>query len=68
MSTIQLTAQLKQLLDRGYSIEDIRNLVTAPHEVLEQALHEHHLQERSRRHARLLQGQANFAMQLGQRR
>ncbi|MBP0050072.1 hypothetical protein H9C73_15190 [Marinobacterium sp. AK62] len=67
MSVIHLTAQLRQLLDRGYSIEDVRNLVAVPHEVLEQAIREHRLQERSRRHDRLLQGQADFAMRLGSR-
>jgi len=67
MNAIHLTAQLKQLLNRGYSVDDVRNLVTAPHEVLEQAIHEHRLQEHSRRHDRLLQGQAEFAMRLGRR-
>ncbi|MBR9827193.1 MAG: hypothetical protein GYB41_00845 [Oceanospirillales bacterium] len=68
MSSIRLTAQLKQLLNRGYSIEDVRNLVAVPHEVLEQAIREHRLQERSRCHDRLLQGQAEFAMRLGRAR
>ncbi|SIQ86072.1 hypothetical protein [Marinobacterium stanieri] len=67
MSAIQLTAQLRQLLDRGYSIDDVRNLVAVPHEVLEQAIREHRLQEHNRRHDRLLQGQADFAMRLGSR-
>jgi len=67
MNAIQLTAQLKQLLNRGYSVDDLRNLVTAPHEVLEQAIREHHLQEQSRHQNRLLQGQADFAMRLKSR-
>jgi DNA-binding transcriptional MerR regulator len=67
MNTIHLTAQLTQLLDRGYSIDDVRNLVTVPHEVLEQAIQEHRLREHGRRHDRLLQGQAEFAMRLGRR-
>ncbi|MGB2131586.1 MAG: hypothetical protein ACPHXW_09140 [Marinobacterium sp.] len=67
MSAIQLTAQLRQLLNRGYSVEDVRNLVAVPHEVLEQAIREHRMQEHSRRHDRLLQGQADFAMRLGPR-
>ncbi|MBV0932356.1 hypothetical protein [Marinobacterium weihaiense] len=68
MSAIHLTAQLRQLLERGYSIEDVRNLVAAPHDILEQAIREHRLQERSRRHDRLIQGQADFAMRLGRPR
>ncbi len=68
MTATQLTAQLRQLLNRGYSIEDVRNLVPVPHEVLEQAIREHRLQEHSRRHDRLLQGQADFAMRLGRQR
>lgn len=66
MNAIQLTAQLKQLLKRGYSAEDLRNLVMAPHEVLEQAIREHRQQEQERHRNRLLQqGQADFAMRLG---
>ncbi|MBA4503377.1 hypothetical protein [Marinobacterium marinum] len=68
MSAIQLTAQLRQLLNRGYSVEDVRNLVPVPHEVLEQAIREHRLQEHSRHRDRLLQGQADFAMRLGRQR
>lgn len=67
MSATQLTAQLKQLLKHGYSVDDLRNLVTAPREVLEQAIHEHHLQEQARHQNRLLQGQAEFAMRLRSR-
>ena len=68
MSAIQLTAQLRQLLNRGYSVEDVRNRVPGPHEVREQAIREHRLQEHSRGHDRLLQGQADFAMRLGSQR
>lgn len=67
MSATHLTAQLKQLLNHGYSVDDVRNLVTAPHEILEQAIREHRMQERTRCHDRLLQGQAEFAMRLGRR-
>ncbi|MBQ0832858.1 hypothetical protein [Marinobacter sp.] len=32
-----ISVQLKQLLKRGYSINDAQNLLTAPREVIEQA-------------------------------
>lgn len=67
MSAHQLTAQLRQLLDRGYSIEDVRNLVAVPHEILEQAIREHRMHEHTRRHDRLLRDQADFAIRLGHR-
>lgn len=64
MSATQLTAQLTRLLQHGYSVADLRNLVTAPREVLEQAIHEHHQQEQARHRCQLLQRQAEFAMRL----
>ncbi len=60
-----LSGQLKQLLKSGYSIEDVRNLVIAPRAELEQAILEYQHQQRlERHHARMLRGQADFAMRL----
>lgn len=60
-----LSAQLKQLLKRGYSLDDIRNLVIAPRPVLERAIREFEHQSRAERHqSRMLQRQADYAMRL----
>ncbi|NVK41849.1 MAG: hypothetical protein HWE39_11455 [Oceanospirillaceae bacterium] len=66
MTHHDLNAQLKQLLKRGYSIDDVRNLIIAPRAELEQAILEYqHQQRRERQQARVLRGQADFAMGLG---
>lgn len=68
MTHHDLNAQLKQLLKRGYSIEDIRSLIIAPRAELEQAILEYqHQQRQERQQARVLRGQADFAMGLGRR-
>ncbi|GGO78428.1 hypothetical protein GCM10011348_10320 [Marinobacterium nitratireducens] len=66
MNHQDLNTQLKQLLKSGYSIDDIRNLVIAPRAELEQAILEYQHQQRlERQQARVLRGQADFAMGLG---
>ena len=68
MTHHDLNAQLKQLLKRGYSIEDIRSLIIAPRAELEQAILEYqHQESQERQQARVLRGQADFAMGLGRR-
>lgn len=65
MAHHDLSTQLKQLLKRGYSIEDIRNLVIAPRAELERAILDfEHQQRLERQQARNLRGQADFAMGL----
>ena len=66
MNHQDLKTKVKQLLKSGYSIEDIRNLVIAPRAELEQAIFEYqHEQRHERQQARILRGQADFAMGLG---
>lgn len=61
----KLSTQLKQLLKQGYSKDEIRNLVIAPRAQVEQALCELQTQyNREQQHARVLRGQADFAISL----
>lgn len=66
MTETTLTTQLKQLLKRGYSEMDVRNLALAPKNIVDQAIAEFHAEERI--HEKTIQiqhNQANFAMRLG---
>lgn len=65
MTHQDLSVQIKQLLKRGYSIDDVRKLVIAPHLELERAILEFQHQQKLEQHqARTLRGQADFAMGL----
>ncbi len=69
MTHHHLKSQLEQLLRDGYSIEDIRNLVTAPKSLMDQAIAAHNLDAKAQRKARNLQrSQAEYAMCLGSQR
>ncbi|WP_299180010.1 hypothetical protein [uncultured Neptuniibacter sp.] len=61
-----LKTQLKQLLKRGYSEHDVRNLAIAPKQVIDQAINEFHAEQRVHDHTLQIQhNQASFAMRLG---
>ncbi len=60
-----ISAQLKQLLKQGYSIEDIRNLVVAPRSILDTAITEFLNEQKSEANLILSQqSQASYAMGL----
>lgn len=60
-----ISAQLKQLLKQGYSIEDIRNLIVAPRNILDTAIQEF-LNEQKSESSLIMsqQNQASYAMGL----
>lgn len=66
MKEINLTTQLKQLLKRGYSEMEVRNLAIAPKHIVEQAITEfraeQHIHDKT---IQLQHNQASFAMRLG---
>ncbi|QEQ95568.1 hypothetical protein [Neptunomonas concharum] len=69
MENHHLSAQLKQLLKRGYSIEDVKNLVTAPRAIVDQAILEFQLEQQTARQLEASQqNQARYAMGLGSNR
>ncbi|WP_027858973.1 hypothetical protein [Marinobacterium jannaschii] len=69
MTHHHLKAQLEQLLRDGYSIEDIRSLVTAPKNLMDQAIAAHKSDRVAQKKARNLQrSQAEYAMCLGSQR
>ncbi len=66
MTENNLKAQLKQLLKRGYSEIDVRNLAIAPKNLVDQAIAEFHADQRMNDHTLQIQhNQASFAMRLG---
>ncbi|MGB0466259.1 MAG: hypothetical protein ACPGF7_01855 [Pontibacterium sp.] len=66
MEKIQVAAQFKQLLSRGYSVQDIRNLLTAPKTLVDQIIFEYQGEIRTARQNRRIQRtQAEYAMRLG---
>lgn len=66
MTETNLKVQLKQLLKRGYSELDVRNLAIAPKHMVDQAIAEFHADQRITDHTIQVQhNQANFAMRLG---
>ncbi|RVU29949.1 hypothetical protein [Neptunomonas marina] len=61
----QLSAQLKQLLKRGYSIDDAKQMITAPTTMLEQVVSEYLAEQAiAQRNMVSQQNQANYAMGL----
>lgn len=66
MTETNLKTQLKQLLKRGYSEIDVRNLAIAPKHLVEQAIAEFHADQRiADQTLRIQHNQASFAMRLG---
>ena len=69
MTHHHLKPQLEQLLRDGYSIEDIRNLITAPKSLMDQAIAAYNSDSKAQKKAQNLQrSQAEYAMCLGSRR
>lgn len=66
MDKMHLQAQLKQLLSRGYTINDVRHMLTAPKNLLEQVIaeyqQEHHFNQQN---MSIQRQQAEYAMHLG---
>lgn len=66
MTENNLKNQLKQLLKRGYSEIDVRNLAMAPAHIVDQAVTEYHsdlnFEEQT---SKVQHNQASFAMSLG---
>ncbi|WP_286240212.1 hypothetical protein [Neptuniibacter halophilus] len=61
-----LKAQLKQLLKRGYSEIDVRNLAVAPKHLVDQAIAEYNADQKfNQQTLRVQHNQASFAMRLG---
>jgi len=68
MEKHHIIGQLKQLLRRGYSIDDVRNLAIGPRALVEQAILEYQSQQaQEEKIERPLRQQAEFAMYLGAR-
>lgn len=66
MEKEHLSAQLKQLLSRGYSISDVRNIVTAPKALVDQAILEYQNEsQHAEQNLRTQRHQAEYAMHLG---
>lgn len=66
MTETNLKTQLKQLLKRGYSEIDVRNLAIAPKHLVDQAIAEFHADQNIADQAlRVQHNQASFAMRLG---
>lgn len=66
MDKMHIQAQLKQLLSRGYTINDVRQMLTAPKNLLEQVIAEYQ-QERNfnQQNMTIQRQQAEYAMHLG---
>lgn len=65
MHHLQIKARLTQLLNGGYSIEDIRTLIQAPKMIVDQALRDFEASERaSQRTLHMQRRQAEYAMHL----
>lgn len=66
MTDNNLKTQLKQLLKRGYSEIDVRNLAIAPLHLVDQAITEFHAEQRLlEQNLQIQHNQASFAMRLG---
>ncbi len=66
MNDHHLKTQLKQLLKRGYSEIDVRNLAIAPKNLVDQAITEFNADQRlNEQTIRIQHNQASFAMRLG---
>lgn len=66
MTENTVKTQLKQLLKRGYSEIDVRNLAIAPKHLVDQAITEFNTDQRCSDHTlRIQHNQASFAMRLG---
>lgn len=69
MDKMHLNAQLKQLLSRGYSISDIKHMLSAPRNLIDQVITEHQQEHNSNQQNMSIQRQqADYAMHLGSRR
>ena len=66
MDKMHLQAQLKQLLSRGYTLNDVRHLLSAPKSLLEQVITEHQQEHNAiQQNMSIQRQQAEYAMHLG---
>jgi len=66
MDKLHLRGQLTQLLNRGYTIEDVRHMITAPKSLVDQVIAEYmHDSDSNQQHLSTQHNQAKYAMHLG---
>lgn len=66
MDKMHLQAQLKQLLSRGYTINDVRQMLTAPKNLLDQVIAEYQRDHSfNQQNMNIQRQQAEYAMHLG---
>lgn len=66
MDKMHLSAQLKQLMSRGYSINDVTHMLTAPKNLIDQVVAEYQQEHSShRQNMNIQRQQAEYAMHLG---